>query len=103
MYVAASNTTKEAIWLRVLLKDMGFKQTSATILHADDQGCIALSHNPVVHSHAKHIYICHHFIHEQVANLEIDLKYVSIKDMLANILMKQLPCEAFKKFMDALR
>jgi hypothetical protein len=65
-YMAASNATKEAIWLRVLLEDLGFLQTIATIIHADNQGCIALTCNPVSHSHAKHIDIQHHFICERI-------------------------------------
>ena len=49
-YMAASNATKEAIWLRTLCVNLGFPQASATIIHADNQGCIALSHNLVLHS-----------------------------------------------------
>jgi hypothetical protein len=101
-YMAASNTTKEAIWLRVLLEDLGFPQVSATTLHADNLGCIALTNGTVTHSYAKHIDICHHFIRERVANSEIDLQYVSTKEMLADILTKQLPCEAFERYRKAL-
>ncbi|KAJ3569220.1 hypothetical protein NP233_g5191 [Leucocoprinus birnbaumii] len=49
-YMAASNATKEAIWLRTLLKEIDYPQVDATIIHADNQGCIALAHNPVNHS-----------------------------------------------------
>ena len=56
-YMAALNATKEAIWLQTLLEEMGFKQVSATTIHVDNQGCIALAPNPVNHSCAKHINI----------------------------------------------
>jgi len=49
-YVALATTTKEAIWLRTLLEELNFTQTTATIIKADNQGCIALAHNPVSHS-----------------------------------------------------
>jgi hypothetical protein len=101
-YMAVLNATKEAIWLRVLLEDLGFPQVSATTLHADNIGCIALSNGTVTHSCAKHIKICHRFIRERVANSEIDLQYVSTKEMLADILTKQLPHEAFEKYKSAL-
>ena len=101
-YMAASNATKEAIWLRVLLEDLGFTQAEATTIHADNQGCIALSHNPVAHSRAKHIDIRHHFIRERVANNEVNLQFCSTKDMLADMFTKQLPREAFEKFRAAL-
>jgi hypothetical protein len=71
--MAALNATKEAICLQVLFKDLGFLQVSATTLHADNLGCIALSHCTVTHSCAKHIDIHHHFIRECVANSEIGL------------------------------
>jgi hypothetical protein len=101
-YMVASNTTKEAIWLRVLLEDLGFPQVSATTLHADNLGCIALTNGTITHSCAKHIDILHHFIRERVANSEIDLQYVSTKGMLADILTKQLPREAFERYRKAL-
>ena len=69
-YMASENATKEAIWLRTLLKEMDFPQISATIIFADNQGCIALTRN---HSRAKHIDIRHHFIRERVGMGEIDL------------------------------
>ncbi len=96
--MASANATKEAIWLRVLLEDMGFTQTTATVIHADNQGAIALSHNPVGHSRAKHIDIRHHFIRERIQNSEIRLEYCSTKDMLADIFTKQLPREQFQRF-----
>ena len=101
-YMASLNAMKEAVWLRVLLEDMGFPQTAATLIHAHNQGCIALAHNPVAHSHAKHINIRHHFIQERLQNSEIWLEYCLTKDMLADIFTKQLPCEAFEMFRLAL-
>ncbi len=55
--MSATQATKEAVWLRQLLKDMGYKQKGPTILHEDNQGCIMLSKNPVYHARTKHIDI----------------------------------------------
>jgi len=63
-YVASANATKEAIWLHTLLTELDFPSTTATMIYADNQGCIALANNPVSHSRAKHIDIRHHFIRE---------------------------------------
>jgi hypothetical protein len=70
--MVASNATKEAIWLQVLLEDLGFSQVSTTTLHTDNLGCIALTNGTVTHSRAKHIDIRHPFIREQVTNSEIN-------------------------------
>jgi hypothetical protein len=96
-YMAAFNATKEAIWLYVLLEDLGFPQTQATMIHNDSKGCIALSRATVLHSCVKHIAICHHFIRERIKSSEVDLKYCPTKDQLADIFTKQLPCEAFER------
>jgi hypothetical protein len=101
-YMAAANATREAIWLRTLLEDLGFQQTSATVIHADNQGCISLTHGPTAHSRTKHIDLRHHFIREKVANQEVTLKYCQTQRMLADILTKQLPREAFERFREAL-
>jgi len=61
-YMASANTTKEVVWLQTLLKEIGYPQSQATIVHADNQGAIALAQNPTSHSRAKHINICFYFI-----------------------------------------
>ncbi|KAJ3474036.1 hypothetical protein NLI96_g12685 [Meripilus lineatus] len=101
-YMAASHATREAIWLRTLLEDLGYPQVNASVIHADNQGCIALSRNPVAHSRAKHIDIRHHFIRERIANSEIDLQYCTTHDMIADIFTKPLARDAFTKFRAAL-
>jgi len=97
-YIASSNATKEAIWLHTLLTELDFPPTTTTIIHADNQGYIALTSNPVAHSHAKHIDIRYHFIRKHVEQGEVDLHYMSTKDMLADIFTKALPHETFIKF-----
>jgi len=85
-----------------LLNELDFLQTTATIIHADNQGCIALAGNPVSHSRAKHIDIRHHFIREHIEHDEIKLQFVSTKDMLADIFTKALPRNSFVKFRERL-
>jgi len=61
-YVALANATKETVWLRILLKEVDYSQSQATIVHADNQGAIAFAQNPTSYSRAKHIDIHFHFI-----------------------------------------
>ena len=101
-YVASANATKEAVWLRTLLKEVSYPQSQVTIVHADNQGVIALAQNPTSHSRAKHIDIRFHFIQERIKRNEIKLQYISTHQMVADILTKALPCEAFERFHEAL-
>ena len=61
-YVLLSIATQEAVWLRVLLDDMGFKQDNAITIFEDNQGAIALAKNPTHHSRTKHIDIKYHYV-----------------------------------------
>jgi len=72
-YMASANATKEAVWLRTLLKKVGYPQSQATIVHANNQGTTALAQNPIFHSRAKHIDIRFHFIRECIERNEIKL------------------------------
>jgi len=85
-----SAATQEAIWLRLLLAELGHEQTGPTLVYNDNQGCIALSRNPVYHARTKHIGIKHHFVREKVADGTIDPVYLSTHDMTADVLTKSL-------------
>ena len=89
-YMAATQATKEAIWLRRLLKDLGHEEEGPTVLMEDNQGCIALSKNPIHHSRTKHIDIQWHFIREKVETGEVVLKYIPIDEQVVDLLTKAL-------------
>jgi len=96
--MALTQATKEAIWLRRLLVELGFKQTAATTIFEDNQSCIALAKNPVHHARTKHIDIQHHFVREKVESGDVKLIYMSTGDMVADTLTKPLPGPKFGKF-----
>ncbi len=54
-YMATSQYTKEAIWLRKLLVDIGFVQERVTTITCDNRGCIALTKNLTYHSRMKNV------------------------------------------------
>lgn len=89
-YYAAKEAAKEAVWLRALLKEVGYEQTSPTSLISDSESAIALASNPEHHARTKHVDIQTHWIRQVVASREIDLKWVSTKDQLADGLTKPL-------------
>jgi hypothetical protein len=89
-YMAASQSAKEAIWLRQLMADVGCVQGEATIIMCDNQGCIALAKNPKHHSRTKHIDVQHHFIREKIEDEVIELRYCPTEHMVADVLTKAL-------------
>jgi hypothetical protein len=71
------------------MDDLGHALGAVTIFE-DNQGCIALSENPVFHKRTKHIDVRYHFIRERVANGEIKLTYIPTEHQLADLMTKAL-------------
>jgi hypothetical protein len=65
-YMLATQATKEVIWLRHLLSELGYQQDTATCIHKDNQNCILLAQNPIHHQQTKHIDIQYHFICKKI-------------------------------------
>ncbi len=93
-YMTNTQATKEAIWMRKLMNKLGYmKKKKAMVIRCDNQGVISLMKNPTQHVRTKHINVQHHFVRKQVQNGEVTFEYCSIKDMMADVLMKALPKE----------
>ena len=89
-YMSAAYATKEALWLQLLLSELG--STAQTIvIRADNQGAIRLLKNPVVSQRSKHIDVIYHFVREHVESQEVLFEYVSTHDMVADVLTKPVP------------
>ncbi len=97
-YMAASNATKEAIWLRTFLSELGFKMDAPLPLLIDNQSAIALAKNSAFHDRTKHIAVRYHFIREKYEAGEIDVSYVPTGDQVADVLTKGLPREKHTRF-----
>ena len=97
IHTAASEATKEAIWLRKLLLDIEHGCSGPTILNVDNQSAIKLTWNPEFLRRSKHIDIRYHFILvcEKLRKNEIDTKYVRTHDQCADILTKPLSYDKF--------
>ncbi|KMQ88473.1 gag-pol polyprotein [Lasius niger] len=96
-YIAASSATREAIWLRNLLHDIGHKCKNATLIHIDNQSAIRLVKNPEFHKRTKHVDIRYHYIREKVESRDIQVTYIPTENQLADIFTKALPRDRFRK------
>ena len=96
-YVALSQATQEAIWMRKLLSDIGCKSEEPTTMYEDNQGAIEISKNAKFHNRTKHIDVRFHFIREKVSTNEVKVVYLSTEDMLADIMTKGLTKKRFQR------
>jgi hypothetical protein len=97
-YMASTNATCEAVWLRRLLSELGLPQTKPTPLHVDNQSAIALARTANFSSRTKHIEVRHHFVRKKIESEEIDLVYLPTNDQTADVLTKALPYAKHHRF-----
>ena len=90
-YVALSHATREAIWLRTFLNELGFPQEGPTEINVDNRPAIELAHDGKFHSRAKHIDIKHHHIRDHINLNNISVDYIRSEDNLADVFTKGLP------------
>jgi hypothetical protein len=98
-YGALTQASKEFLWFTKLFTELKRPDYGPTILYSDNQGAIALAHNPLYHARTKHIDIQVHFIRECVSNDQIELQYCPTDDMVADVLTKALGREKHWRFM----
>lgn len=89
-YIAAHDASKEIVWFRQLLKDIGIEQEGPTTLLCDNAAAQKLIQNPTFHRRSKHIDIKFHYTRDLVKQKLIDVKHVSSQLQLADILAKPL-------------
>lgn len=61
-YHALSKAAKDTYYLHILLKELYLCSKSPVQFYSNNQSCIKLIDNHVLHSQTKHIKIQHHFI-----------------------------------------
>ncbi|GJT23021.1 retrovirus-related pol polyprotein from transposon TNT 1-94, partial [Tanacetum coccineum] len=94
-YVSLSACCAQAIWMRTQLLDYGYKFNKIP-MYCDSKTAIAISCNPVQHSHTKHINIRYHFIKEHVEKGTVELYFVGTEYQLADLFTKAHPKERFE-------
>ena len=86
-----SSACSKILWLRELLSELGFAQTTPTTLHADNTRAIRITKNPVFHERTKHIEVYYHFIRDEYKRDVIRLPHVPTELQFADIFTKGLP------------
>lgn len=95
-FVALCAATKSTIWLRKLISDLGQKQTQPTQIRCDNQRAITLVKNPESSKRTKHIDTQYFYTCDMQRKEEIDVKYVSTDNQLADPLTKPLSKDKFE-------
>jgi hypothetical protein len=102
-YYAASGSAVEAIYLRSLLRNMGFAPDTWTPVHEDNNACIEWGNNVIGgRERAKHIDIRKHFAHDAIRAGHLRLIRVDTADQLADVFTKSLQPRQFASCMSGI-
>ncbi|GAA5936577.1 hypothetical protein JCM1841_002528 [Sporobolomyces salmonicolor] len=94
-YLGLLHAGKEAIFLSLLLGELGLPLPSPLLLRGDNQGANALARDPQFHDRTRHLRLTEHFVREMVTQGMIDVRYIPTALMVADIFTKSLPLPAF--------
>ena len=89
-FIATHLASKEVMWARALLSEMGHPQLQPTVLGEDNMSTIAMIQNDCNGQKTKHIAIRFNMIRELVQQLEIAMEHLPTADMTSDILTKPL-------------
>jgi hypothetical protein len=86
-YVAATEASKEMIWLQRFMEELGKKQENSR-LYCDSESAIHLANNSVVHSKNKHIQLRYHFIQSTLEDGNLKLEKIHTRQDPTDMLTK---------------
>jgi hypothetical protein len=98
-YMAVAEATKEALWLKGLVKELGLNQRGVQ-MHCDSQSAIYLAKNQVYHARRKLIDVRFHKIRELIVTGDIVLEKVHTPENVADMLTKSVTVTKFKQCLD---
>lgn len=89
-YLATTHCTRDLLWFRNLLGELGYPQLLPMTMLCDNQGMITCTHDLHTHSKTKHISIRKHFICDCVLKWLINVMYISNQHNIADLFTKPL-------------
>ncbi|CEM34825.1 unnamed protein product [Vitrella brassicaformis CCMP3155] len=95
-YIAASDCTRELLYLMQVMEGLGFK-VPPTVLYGDNDGCIQNIKNHQASKKTRHVAIRYHHVRSTYQDGKIRPEYVPSKENVADLLKKSLPASQHAK------
>ena len=78
----------KALWLRLLLMDLGYLPRQSIRFYCDNEAACDIAHNPIQHHRTKHGEVDRFFIKEKLDEKIVELPKIRSEDQLVDILTK---------------
>ncbi len=98
LFVSTNEATKEVIWFRWLLSNIGISQDKPTMFYSDNQNAIWLVKNLEYHKQTKHIDTKYSLICEKWETKQIELSYVHTMTKLVICWLNHCPKISIKVY-----
>lgn len=95
-YKTFSRETAEISWMKSLLSELKIELSQILMVWCDNKSAIALAENLICHGSTNYIKIDVHFIRDKITAKKLEVKYVTNKNQVADILIKTLPTINFE-------
>ncbi|KAA0045569.1 putative retroelement pol polyprotein [Cucumis melo var. makuwa] len=100
-FVAISEALKEAMWLRGIVSELGYKQEAIELM-CDNQSAIHLTKKQQYHDRTKHIDVKLHFVHDIIEKRVVKILNVKTEENAADFLTKALSRSKFHQCLNLL-
>lgn len=98
--IAATDITKEIIHLRLMLAEIGVRDSRPVQIHEDNQACILMGNGMKSSRKAKHYEVRLHFLQDSIKTGVIKFVYCETDKQIADALTKPLLEDKFVYFRD---
>ena len=98
-YIALSEACKELQWVNMIVKSLNcFSIPKQAIVNTDSQSSMKLMKNQKFSNRSKHVDTKYHYVRNLMENEEIELKYCSTEENVADMMTKPLGTIKLQKF-----
>ena len=94
-YVAIFDVCRPVLWLQQCLREIRNNTKPCPLIYSDSQSAIQWGRRNE-HRKSKYLDVQYHFVRENVAQRKVELKYISTKLMVGDVLTKALPRSSFE-------
>ncbi|CAL8162590.1 unnamed protein product [Prunus armeniaca] len=94
-YRALHHAMTELIWLKILMRELGFGLEKPMVLYCDNTLTIEIANNPIQHDKTKHIEVDRHFIKDNIVNGINTMLHIKRANQLADMMTHAISSKDF--------